>query len=40
MQEKQMSENEAHRYLQKLSMDGGHSLVETAGMLLDIHGKE
>ena len=30
------SEEEAHRFLQKQSMDGGHTLVETAGMVLDM----
>ena len=29
-----MSEEEAHRYLQKTSMDSGTNLVETAEMLL------
>lgn len=37
MEMKHMTENEAHRYLQKLSMDSGNSLVESAGMFLDIH---
>lgn len=36
MEKKQMSEEEAHRYIQKLSMDGGKDKAETAGMLLDI----
>lgn len=31
-----MSEEEAHRYLQKCSMDSGTNLVETAGMVLSI----
>lgn len=40
MESKHISENEAHRYLQKISMDSGNSFVESAGMLLDIYGKE
>ena len=35
-----MTEEEAHRYIQKLSMDSGNSLSETAAMLIDINGKE
>lgn len=31
-----MTEEEAHRYLQKTSMDSGNNLVETAGMILSI----
>lgn len=31
-----MTEPEAHRYLQKSAMDTGTSLVETAGMVLDL----
>lgn len=31
-----MSEEEAHKYLQKCSMDSGTNLVETAGMVLSI----
>lgn len=33
MERNHMTEDEAHRYLQKLSMDSGHSLIETAEML-------
>ena len=33
MERNQMTEEEAHRYLQKLSMDGGNSIVETAEMI-------
>lgn len=33
-----MSEEEAHRYLQKCSMDSGNSLVETAHMVMSIYG--
>lgn len=40
MERNQMTEGEAHRYLQKLSMDGGNSIVETAEMLLELNGKE
>lgn len=32
-----MTEEEAHRYIQKCSMDSGNSLVETAGMVLSIY---
>ncbi|MFR3319996.1 MAG: ANTAR domain-containing protein [Lachnospiraceae bacterium] len=31
-----MTEEEAHRYLQKTSMDSGTNLVETAQMLLTL----
>lgn len=31
-----MSEGEAHRYLQKHSMDSGTNMVETAEMVLSI----
>lgn len=37
MDTKKITEKEAHRYLQKLSMDSGNSIVESAGMILDIH---
>lgn len=36
MERNHMEENEAYRYIQKLSMDGGNSMVETAGMILDL----
>ena len=29
-----LSEEEAHKYIQKLSMDSGNNLVETANMIL------
>lgn len=29
-----MTEEEAHRYIQKISMDSGNNLVETAEMIL------
>lgn len=34
MREKNYTEEEAHRYLQKVSMDSGRSLVETCQMLI------
>lgn len=34
MERNQMSESEAHKYIQKLSMDSGTNLVETAEMIL------
>lgn len=34
MERNQMTENEAHKYIQKLSMDSGNNLVETAEMIL------
>lgn len=34
MDRNHLSENEAHKYIQKLSMDSGNSLVETAQMIL------
>ncbi|MCD7824925.1 MAG: ANTAR domain-containing protein [Clostridiaceae bacterium] len=35
-----MTEEEAHHYIQKLSMDSSTNLVETAAMLLELNGKE
>ena len=32
--QRNMTEPEAHRYLQKMSMDAGRSLAETARMVL------
>lgn len=40
MERNQMAEEEAHRYIQKLSMDSATNLVETAEMILDLNGKE
>lgn len=40
MERNQMTEEEAHRYIQKLSMDSATNLVETAEMILDLNGKE
>ena len=34
MERNHLSEKEAHKYIQKLSMDSGNSLVETAEMIL------
>lgn len=34
MERNNMSEEEAHRYIQKTSMDSGNSMVETAAMIL------
>lgn len=36
MERNNMSEDEAHRYLQKSSMDSGTNLMETAQMILTI----
>ncbi len=36
MERNHMTEEEAHRYLQKISMDSGRNLVETAQMLFDL----
>ena len=36
MERNNMSEEKAHRYLQKCSMDGGRSLAETARMVLSM----
>lgn len=40
MERNYMTEEEAHWYIQKLSMDSATNLVETAEMILDINGKE
>lgn len=37
---KQMSENEAHHYIQKLSMDSATNMVETAEMILLLNQKK
>lgn len=37
MEQKQMTEEEAHHYLQKISMDGGNNLVDTAYMVLKLY---
>lgn len=36
MEQKGMAEEDAHKYLQKKSMDNGTNLVETAHMIIDI----
>ena len=36
MERNHMSESEAHRYIQKNSMDTGTNMVETARMILSI----
>lgn len=36
MEQKHLPEEEAHRYLQKISMDSGRSLFETAQMVLEL----
>ncbi|MGN0160763.1 MAG: ANTAR domain-containing response regulator [Lachnospiraceae bacterium] len=33
-----MTEGEAHKYIQKCSMDSGNSMVETAAMVMSIYG--
>lgn len=40
MESRGMSEEEAHRYLQKCSMDNGVNMTETAQMILSIIGKK
>ena len=40
MDKNNMSENEAHRYIQKSAMDRGRTMVETAEMILAIMYKE
>lgn len=40
MERNQMTEDEAHKYIQKLSMDSSTNLVETAEMILELNGKE
>lgn len=38
MENNNMTEEEAHRYVQKCSMDSGNSLVETAAMIMSVYG--
>lgn len=38
MEKNAMSEEDAHRYIQKCSMDSGNSLVETAHMVISFYG--
>lgn len=40
MERNRMTEEEAHRYIQKTSMDSATNLVETAEMILELNGKE
>lgn len=40
MEKNNMSENEAHRYVQKSAMDSGRTMVETAASILKIMYKE
>ena len=40
MEMNQMTENEAHRYIQKSAMDSGRNMVDTASMILSIMYKE
>ncbi len=37
MERNNMTEMEAHRYIQKISMDSGTNMVETAGMILNLY---
>ena len=40
MEKNNMSENEAHRYVQKSAMDSGRTMVETAASILKVMYKE
>jgi response regulator NasT len=40
MKKNRMTEEEAHRYLQKTSMDSGTGLTETAQMILRLIGED
>lgn len=40
MEKNNLSENEAHRYIQKSAMDSGRTMVDTASMILTIMYKE
>ena len=40
MEKNNMSENEAHRYVQKSAMDSGRTMVDTAASILKIMYKE
>jgi response regulator NasT len=40
MQKNNMTENEAHRYIQKNAMDSGRTMVDTATSILQIMYKE
>lgn len=38
MEKNNMTEDEAHKYIQKCSMDSGNSMVETAHMVMGVYG--
>ena len=40
MDRNHITEEEAHHYIQKISMDSGTNMVETAEMILELNGKE
>lgn len=40
MERNHMTENEAHRYIQKISMDSATNMAETAQMIIELKGKE
>lgn len=40
MERNHMTEDESHHYVQKLSMDSGTNMVETAIMIIELNGKE
>ena len=40
MERNHMTEEEAHRYVQKCSMDSGNSMVETAEMIISLEGSQ
>lgn len=40
MERNNMTESEAHRYIQKVSMDSAVNMAETAQMIIELNGKE
>lgn len=40
MERNNMTESEAHRYIQKISMDSATNMAETAQMIIELNGKE
>lgn len=40
MERNNMTESEAHRYIQKISMDSAVKMAETAQMIIELNGKE
>ncbi|MFG6348607.1 MAG: ANTAR domain-containing protein [Lachnospiraceae bacterium] len=40
MERNNMTESEAHRYIQKISMDSAVNMAETAQMIIELNGKE